>query len=362
MRRVFLVALILLGLIVPTVGTVQTPQAAAATCAPVHFIGLRGSGETKDTMGKVVTETFTKFQSRMKTKGKVVSSEAIKYPAQQVWPPKKSDYTKLTPSVNQGVKLLAQSLLIHVKACPNQKLIISGYSQGSWVANWTLNQLSSSLRQKITGVLLYGDPLFDPNDTHAAGSFDKKLHGIFGASKLPTSPAARTFCSKGDLFCNSSVANTNSCGKAINKCPHFKYSQYTTSAANWLAGLFPSAPPKVTPPKPNISITRLWTQDKNGVDDNAFPCTGSTNRVIHYRVSLNNTFKTPVTAKAVLTESWGGKPLDKSTTFQPGQVEFFIPSDSPQSKPGLFSYTLTITYPGGTVSKKENLTLECASI
>jgi Cutinase/von Willebrand factor type A domain len=64
-------------------------------------------------------------------------------------------------SVKDGVAELTGYLHEKISACPNQKIIVGGYSQGAQVVGETLWKLSVEEREHITYVALFGDPKYN---------------------------------------------------------------------------------------------------------------------------------------------------------------------------------------------------------
>lgn len=298
-------------------------------------------------MGKVVSSTFNEFVNSMNQKGKDVSQEALKYPAAPVWPPDQANYRKVTPSVNAGVKLLVQTLLIRAKACPIQRFILAGYSQGAWVIQWTMSQLSSALRSMIGAVLLYGDPYFNPKDKFATGSYSTTLHGILGATNIPVS-IARSYCVTGDPVCNASAINALTCRNAGSNCVHFSYVNYATQAANWLASVFGYS----------VRIERVYVADGSGKAKTTFTC----GQTVQYRVALVNI--TTVTKQVLLRFSVakvGSSIYESSGTVNtgPGVSTHFPITTIPKGVSGKYAFVIAATDDYAGTSRATEFTVTC---
>jgi hypothetical protein len=197
----------------------------------VRVIAVRGSGEPDyGGPGKTVG-TFVKQLEAQADPG-AVNGEGLGYPAVSVIPSKPAlafgilagpggkaivvghKAAEYRRSVEAGVANLVDVVKARVKHCSGVKLVLSGYSQGAQVVREALPKLSS-LAAHIGGVVLFGDPGFDPHSRAAEGTFSKRRHGILG---LPDHdfPAAFghlvSYCRGGDMICQG-LPNTTTAHK-----------------------------------------------------------------------------------------------------------------------------------------------------
>lgn len=100
-----------------------------------------------------------------------------------------------TASVNDGKRMLLQEISDEERLCPNIKLVLVGYSQGAQVVGDVYQRnLTSEQRSRIAGVVLFGDPYFNPVDPAAEGSYDPTRRGVLGKRPLyPVNRNARVF-------------------------------------------------------------------------------------------------------------------------------------------------------------------------
>lgn len=87
------------------------------------------------------------------------------YPAQIVEAPSDSQSAwQYDSSVTIGANELVKHLNDRVSRCPQESIVLGGFSQGADVIGWTLQRsdLSQTVRNHIGFVALYGDPKFDP--------------------------------------------------------------------------------------------------------------------------------------------------------------------------------------------------------
>ncbi len=111
-----------------------------------------------------------------------------------------------TGSVKAGSAILRQAIRDEERLCSNLKLVLVGYSQGAQVvADVYERDLAAAQRKRIVGVVVFGDPYFNPDDTAvAAGSYDPTRHGILGTrASYPTNANGRVFsiCHGRDPIC-----------------------------------------------------------------------------------------------------------------------------------------------------------------
>lgn len=111
-----------------------------------------------------------------------------------------------TGSVDDGETALRGTISHEAQLCPNVKLVLVGYSQGAQVvADVYQRDLTATQRSRIAGVVLFGDPYFNPADTNVdVGSFDPTRHGVLGKRALyPANAATHLFsiCHHDDPIC-----------------------------------------------------------------------------------------------------------------------------------------------------------------
>ncbi|KAL0932123.1 carbohydrate esterase family 5 protein [Colletotrichum truncatum] len=94
--------------------------------------------------------------------------------------------------------------------CPNTKIVLSGYSQGGQLVHNAAKKLTTALTNKISAVLIFGDP------------FDGQPVGNIPASKV------KIICHDGDNICDGGIIIT---------ADHRNYEQDAPAAAAFVAGL-----------------------------------------------------------------------------------------------------------------------------
>jgi len=107
-----LVHLVVLAAAIISVSAVPAP---ISPCAQVHIIAVRASGE--DPGPGIIGSLVTAVQSKSK---QTVSTNWVSYPA---------TLDNYASSSSQGTVALKALLTAQVNACPNQKIVLVGYSQ-----------------------------------------------------------------------------------------------------------------------------------------------------------------------------------------------------------------------------------------
>ena len=274
LRRSLLISLIVLSMLVSLLTLQATHHVhAASSCSPIAFIGVRGSGEamiaSEYNMGEVVSKTFIQFQTQMQQSGVNVLGDGLAYAAVP-FPSNLADIANLAPQVDLGVTMLVDDLAILEAACPGQQIILSGYSQGAWVIQSAFDNKASA-DNHIKAVILYGDPLFDPQASYARGG-DPTLSGVVGKEDLPPwipPNNIRSYCLNGDPICNFSGGNAASCVSAGAACPHLQYDSEVTDASNFLSQIFASTQNTTSTPTPTSTNASTPTPTPTP------PCTAS---------------------------------------------------------------------------------------
>jgi len=192
--------------------TVSTSTATAATCSDIDVVAARGTFEP-GTLGAIVGDpVYSALQKKLT--GKNLSSYKVNYPAD----------LSLT-SAAQGNADLVNHVNSQAAACPNQRFILVGYSQGANVVDNSIGissdgavvgspivaTLPAALSPKVVAVLLFGNPI------RALG---KSVTGIYQSRTID-------FCAKGDPICE------NGGGDVL---AHLGYTADADAAAAFAAG------------------------------------------------------------------------------------------------------------------------------
>ncbi|MEU0111777.1 cutinase family protein [Streptomyces sp. NPDC006129] len=192
--------------------TLSAPPAAAAACSDVELVAARGTFEP-GTLGFIVGDpVFSALQK--KVPGKSLTSYKVNYPAD------------LSPtSAAQGNLDLVNHVKSQAAACPNQKFVLVGYSQGANVVDNSIGissagavvgspivaTLPAAVEPKVAAVLLFGNPI------RALG---KSVTGTYQSRTLD-------ICAKGDPVCESGGGDVGA---------HLGYRDDADAAATFAAG------------------------------------------------------------------------------------------------------------------------------
>lgn len=274
-------------------------HASPSTCTKVKFIGVRGSGEKVTEaplgMGPTVYDTFTAFRDSV-PKGVAVEGVGLDYPASQVAPikdPLKPSlfvdalFAQQAPSVLEGTANLTSLLLPYIQKDTATCLVLAGYSQGAWVIDkyfYDNPAITARLLDRITAVVLFGDPEFDPKSNvvtgGAVGYPGVGRSGFIPASmRWPTTGMyyagqanrVKSICHNADPVCawntsgdpyvpgpgpQSDLSRIVACVEFAPSCPHLRYGAdgYVGYAGDWAAGRVKAAV------GPAITGTSTFTQ------------------------------------------------------------------------------------------------------
>jgi len=212
-----------------TAGTASGVAAPTSPCAAAHVLAARGSTEAPG--DGVIGALVTLIQAGVSS---TVSTSAVNYPA-LLAPYDTSSTAGDTATKNQ--------LTAQVQQCPNQKIVLVGYSQGAQIIGDALGggggvtglgpasaPVSAAIASHVVAVIQFGDPRHLPNQ-----SFDKGTAlgatGLFprlaSQSLSAFAGAIQSYCDTGDPFCAS----------GDNLGAHLVYTQkYDSSATSFVVG------------------------------------------------------------------------------------------------------------------------------
>ncbi|MEU6139744.1 cutinase family protein [Streptomyces sp. NPDC047081] len=168
--------------------TFSAPAATAATCSDIDVVAARGTFEP-GTLGAIVGDpVYSALQQKLT--GRNLSSYKVNYPAD----------LSLT-SAAQGNSDLVNHVNSQAAACPNQRFILVGYSQGANVVDNSIGissdgavvgspivaTIPAALAPRVAAVLLFGNPI------RALG---KSVTGTYQSRTID-------FCAQGDPICQN---------------------------------------------------------------------------------------------------------------------------------------------------------------
>lgn len=174
-------------------------------CTPYLVVTARGTGEPNK--GQLLSPVARAIREALPDQVKTLN---LKYPA--------------STDVNEGgtyaARLLLDTLNVQADACPAQRFVLLGYSQGALVigdvlsapegrlVGGTVGQLSEDAAARIVAVVLYGNPRFSGAESYDFGSFKETVGGILPrvpGSLEPFADRIRDFCVAKDFICQSSL-------------------------------------------------------------------------------------------------------------------------------------------------------------
>ncbi|WP_409493007.1 cutinase family protein [Amycolatopsis sp. cmx-11-12] len=189
-----------------------SPAAAAASCSDVDVVFARGTGEP-GALGIIVGDPV--FSAvRGKLTGKSVSSYAVNYPA-----------SLATDSASKGNKDLVDHVTGQAAACPGQRFVLVGYSQGANVVGNSVGVSSegavvggpivatipAELGSRVAALVVFGAPIAKRGE-HITGEYGDRT---------------KEFCAKGDVICEPGGGTF---------LPHLGYGRRAGEAAEFVAG------------------------------------------------------------------------------------------------------------------------------
>ncbi|WP_033278333.1 cutinase family protein [Streptomyces sp. NRRL F-525] len=192
--------------------TLSAPTATAATCSDLDVVAARGTFEP-GALGLIVGDpVFSALQKKIT--GKTLSSYAVNYPAD----------LSLT-SAATGNADVVNHVDAQAAACPNQRFILVGYSQGANVVDNSIGissdgavvgspivaTIPAALAPRVAAVLLFGNPI------RALG---KSVTGTYQSRTID-------FCANGDPICQNGGTDV---------LAHLGYTSDADAAATFAAG------------------------------------------------------------------------------------------------------------------------------
>ncbi|KAM0344775.1 hypothetical protein ACHAPU_007149 [Fusarium lateritium] len=155
---------------------------AASACPPVIFIFARGSTESGN-LGTLGPRVATALESRYGT-GVWIQGVGGAYRATL------GDNALPRGTSTAAIREMIALFNLASTKCPSAKIVSGGYSQGAALAAASIEDLTSAVRAKVVGTILFG--------------YTKNLQNL---GRIPNYPAERTkvFCNVGDLVCTGSL-------------------------------------------------------------------------------------------------------------------------------------------------------------
>ncbi|QSZ32158.1 hypothetical protein DSL72_001729 [Monilinia vaccinii-corymbosi] len=191
----------------PAPKSVAEAAAAATTCTDIRIITARASTEAAGEGAIGSLAAAIEGNTRQS-----VTRTSVVYPAL---------LDPYAPSVASGVAAMKADLVAAVEACPQQKIVLLGYSQGAECISDTLAGGGGGLLGAATAAVdyakygshvkaavMYGDPRYmtSQQDFHIGTCFQNGLFPRTSDQSLSNySGVTKTYCDFGDPFCCSGL-------------------------------------------------------------------------------------------------------------------------------------------------------------
>lgn len=181
------------------------PVVEPRDCSPYLVITVRGTGEP--TKGQLLSPVARSISEARPGETEILDLE---YPAD----------TDVNEGGTVGARTLLDTLNVQTEACPEQRFVLLGYSQGALVigdvlaapadrlVGGTVGELRPEAAERVRAVVLYGDPRFVGGEPFNVGDSDPAVSGL-----LPRPAGAldafadrlRDYCVARDFICQSSL-------------------------------------------------------------------------------------------------------------------------------------------------------------
>lgn len=211
------------------------PDATEATdqpitaCADVAIITARASTEAA---GEGITGNLV--DQIIATSNQNISRASVSYPA---------TLNNYNSSSLQGINALKTQLTNEVTNCPNEKIVLLGYSQGAHVVLDVLGggqggslgtataPISSTISSHVTAVATFGDPRHVPNQAFDLGTSTRNGRFPRSATQLQVLSG---FASRIHAWCD---ANDTFCDNGFSTQVHLTYlNRYQNAATTFVVG------------------------------------------------------------------------------------------------------------------------------
>ncbi|MEV4052478.1 cutinase family protein [Amycolatopsis sp. NPDC049688] len=211
-QKRLLSAVAAVGFAVAGLTVAAAPAASAAPCTDIDVAVARGTGEP-GTLGLIVGDpVFQAVQNRLRPRS--VSSYRVDYPADLGEP----------ASVQRGNTDLVNHVRSQAAACPAQRFVLAGYSQGANVVDNSIGissdgaivggpivaTIPADLAPRIAAIVLFGNPI------RAIG---RSVTGTYAGR-------TKDYCADGDPICQAG---------GLNILAHLSYGNQAGDAATFVA-------------------------------------------------------------------------------------------------------------------------------
>ena len=163
---------------------IGSPAASADPCSDVAVVFARGTHQDPGlgNMGQAFVDSLTS-----QVGGKSVDVYAVNYPAND-------DYHN---SANAGANDASAHIQGVVAGCPNTKIVLGGYSQGSTVIDLATTQMPPSVADHVAAVALFGEPSSGFSTMLWGGQPLPTINPLYGGKTLSLCAPDDPICSGG---------------------------------------------------------------------------------------------------------------------------------------------------------------------
>ncbi|TLD14777.1 hypothetical protein E2P81_ATG09767 [Venturia nashicola] len=153
-------------------------------CSPLHFIYARATTEPAET-AKIWSKGFGAAGTSIFSNVTKLIPEATGYPVHY---PASFGANPCT-SEDPGVADMLKQLETKAKACPSQKYVLGGHSQGGVVTVRTINKIPADLLPRVVAVTMVGSPECPASICSTGKAYSSNCDsGSAGAAKGSTAP------------------------------------------------------------------------------------------------------------------------------------------------------------------------------
>ncbi|QDS68046.1 hypothetical protein FKW77_009712 [Venturia effusa] len=213
---------------------------AGDACSPLHFIYARATTEPAET-AKIWSKGYGAAGTSIFSNVTKLIPEATGYPVHY---PASFGASPCT-SEDPGVADMLKQIETKAKACPDQKYVLGGHSQGGVVTVRTINKIPADLLPRILAVTMVGSPECPASVKDRCKSFCNQGDGI---------------CSTGKVYKSSCDSGSGGATKGAGSAPAAQAPKVPKSASSPKAG----APPKAE--APSGSEDKAAPKDMGGMD------------------------------------------------------------------------------------------------
>ena len=209
-------AVVILATLFAVTSETARSTAAAPNCHAVKFVGVRGSGDTAVPFGIIAAQVSGGLVAKAHAAGVDYGTYGLPYTAVGI------AFKSTMPiaywlSERQGRNMLRAYIREQVADCPNEKLLVEGYSQGAQVVGDVFSKgvggLDANALNHVAGVALLADPRFNSRESFDHGTFRTGRNGILGARSpgdlSSVSGKIAAWCRKDDLVCQGPGSTAN---------------------------------------------------------------------------------------------------------------------------------------------------------